>query len=320
MHIRLGETEQARNALQTIREIAPNASAAIVLLAELDVRTGRYPDAIPALEDLARRQPSVAVVDLLGQAYYGERRYEEATAAFRSFAGAVAGDRRAHFMLGQSLLAEGKVEEARKPLQESLRLDPAYVEPLNMLATLDAQSGRLGQAVDRVQLQMEQIDPTGGHYFSLGMLYLASNQMDHAETALLKAVELQPDMNAAYGQLVGIYVASNRAEEAIVSLERALEHDPDNLSVMMLKASVQHVTNDKGGAQDTYEPKRRTTRTSRIPSAGYSTNVVATKGPWDSSRSPRYHAPIVPRSCITSASHTTASENFKNALKLSTRR
>ena len=141
MHIRLGETEQARNALQTIREIAPNASAAIVLLAELDVRTGRYPDAIPALGDLARRQPSVAIVDLLGQAYYGERRYEEATAVFRSFAGAVVGDRRAHFLLGQSLVAEGKVEEARNPLQESLRLDPAYVEPLNMLATLDAQNG-----------------------------------------------------------------------------------------------------------------------------------------------------------------------------------
>ena len=77
--------------------------------------------------------------------------------------------------------------------------------------------------------------------------------MDHAETALLKAVELQPDLNAAYGQLVGIYVASNRADEAIVSLERALEHDPDNVSVMMLKGSVQHVTNDEGGAQDTYE-------------------------------------------------------------------
>ena len=252
MHIRLGETEQARTALETIGELAPSA-AATILLAELDVRTGRYDDAIPTLEDLARRQPSLAVFDLLGQAYAGERRYQEATAAFRIFANAAPTNHKAHFMLGRSLVAEGKVEEARTHFLESLRLVPAYVEPLNMLATLDARQGRLGRAVDRVQRQMEQIDPTGGHYFSLARLYLASNQTDHAETALRKAVELQPDLNAAYGQLVGIFLASDRIAEALVSLERGLEHDPDSVPVMMLKGSVQHATNDVAGAQDTYE-------------------------------------------------------------------
>ena len=141
MHIRLGETEQARTALQTIRELAPNSSAAVILVAELDVRSGRYPDAISALQDLASRQPSSTVFDLLGQAYSGEQRHQEATAAFRTFAEAAPGNRRAHFLLGRSLVAEGKGKEARTPLQESLRLDPAYVEPLSMLARLDAQRG-----------------------------------------------------------------------------------------------------------------------------------------------------------------------------------
>ena len=86
MHIRLGETEQARTALQKIRELVPNSPAAIILLAELDVRSGHYTDAIAALQDLTRKQPSSAVFDLLGQAYGGEQRHEEATAAFRTFA------------------------------------------------------------------------------------------------------------------------------------------------------------------------------------------------------------------------------------------
>ncbi len=253
MHIRLGETEQARTALQTIRELAPNSAAATILLAELNVRTGRYGDALPTLEDLARTQPSLAVFDLLGQAYTGEQRYQEATAAFRAFAEAAPRNRRAHFLFGRSLVAEGKVEEGKTHFRESLRLDPAYVEPLNMLATLEAQQGRLGRALDTVQRQIEQIAPTGGHYFSLGQLYLASNQLNHAETALLKAIELQPDLNAAYGQLTAIFVADNRADEALISLQRGLERDPDNLSIMMLKGSVQHVTNNLGAAQDTYE-------------------------------------------------------------------
>ena len=253
MHIRLGETEQARTALQTIRELAPNSSAAVILLAELDVRSGRYPDAIPALQDLARRQPSSAVFDLLGQAYGGERRHQEATAAFRTFAEAAPDNRRAHFLLGRSLVAEGKGKEARTPLQESLRLDPAYVEPLSMLARLDAQRGLFGRAVDRVQRQMKEIDPAGGHYFLLGQLYMASKQLDQAETALFKAVELQPDLNAAYAQLTSMLVDSNRADEALVSLQRRLEHDPENVSIMMLKGMVQQVSNQVGAAQDTYE-------------------------------------------------------------------
>jgi len=60
-------------------------------------------------------------------------------------------------------------------------------------------------------------------------------------------------LNVAYGQLTAIFVAGDRADEALLSLQRGLERDPDNLSIMMLKGSVQQVTNDLGAAQDTYE-------------------------------------------------------------------
>ena len=87
----------------------------------------------------------------------------------------------------------------------------------------------------------------------LGQLYIASKQPDEAETALFKAVELQPDLNAAYAQLTNMLVASNRADEALVSLQRRLEHDPENVTIMMLKAMVQHRSNEVGTAQETYE-------------------------------------------------------------------
>jgi len=53
-------------------------------------------------------------------------------------------------------------------------------------------------------------------------------------------------LNVAYGQLTAIFVAGDRADEALLSLQRGLERDPDNLSIMMLKGSVQQVTNDLG--------------------------------------------------------------------------
>ena len=191
MNIRLGETELARTALETMLDKAPHTPAAIVLLAELDIREGHYPDAIQALAELAHRPPLLAVFDLLGQAYAGERRYEEATATFRSFAEAAPENRRAHYLLRTSLAAEGKGREAK--------------------------------------------------------------QLGRAETALYEAVELQPDLNAAYAQLAGLLVTSDRADEAIATIERSLEENPDNVSIMMLKGMVQQVSDQVDAAQDTYE-------------------------------------------------------------------
>ncbi len=122
-----------------------------------------------------------------------------------------------------------------------------------MMARLDVRQGRFGRALDRVQRQMKETDPTGSHHFLLAQLYMATKQLDYAETALLKAVELQPDLYAAYAHLTSIFVASNRADEALVSLQRRLEQDPENVSIMMLKGTVQQVSNQVPAAQDTYE-------------------------------------------------------------------
>ena len=253
MHMRVAEIEQARGELETVLELAPNSPTAAMLLSELNIRTGRFHAAIPPLEDLARRQPTGLVYDLLGQAYIGEKKYPEATEAFRKYAEIAPEDAKAFHELGRSLAAQGQTTEAVKQFRQALRLDPAYVEPLAMLATLDARQNRLGRALETVQAQMAKIEATGRHHFLLGQLYRASNQIDKAEQSFKKAVELQPDLNAAYAQLASIYVTTNRQDEAIASLERGLEQDPENVPVMMLKGMVQHQKADLGAAQETYE-------------------------------------------------------------------
>jgi len=253
MHMRVGEIEQARASLETVIEIAPNSPSATLLLAELNIRTGRASLAVEPLQDLAERQPTPITFKLLGQAFLTEKNFEKAADAFREYVALAPTDAEAYHELGTSLVALNRSAEAIKQFRESLSLDPNYVEPLAMLATLDAQQQRFARAIATVRSQMDQIDPTGRHHFLLGQLYRASNQLDQAEDAFTKAVELQPDLNAAYAQLAAIYSSSNRQAEAIAALERGLEHDPENVPVMMLKGMVQHQTADIGAAQSTYE-------------------------------------------------------------------
>lgn len=253
MHVRVGEMTQARTQLQKLIELAPNSSGAILMLAELDVNTGEQKSAIGPLEELISRQPSPIAYDLLGRAYLQEREFPKAAAAFEKYAEMAPRQARAHHFLGASLAGEGKLKEAVIELEEALRLDPKYVEPLALIATIDARQQRLGAALARVRRQIDKIEPTGRHEFLLGQFYMASNQLDNALTAYQKAVEIDPNLSAAYAQLSAIYVRIGQTEKALAELEKGLQRNPENVSVMMLKGMLQQQKGAVETAQLTYE-------------------------------------------------------------------
>ncbi|MGH9392159.1 MAG: tetratricopeptide repeat protein, partial [Vicinamibacteria bacterium] len=255
LHVRVGEVEQAKSRLLTVVELAPNSPSAVLLLSELQINSREAAKAIPPLQDLSQRQPSPLGFELLGKAYLQEQKFPEATASFTRFTELAPSEPRAHLMLGTSLAGEGKMRESVRELESALEMNPGYVEPLALLAAIDARQQRLGSALKRVQDQIAKIGTgaTGQHQFLLGQLYAASNQSDFAEASYRKAVELDPNLNAAYAQLAQIYVRTNRTDEALVEMDKGLERNPKNVPVMMLKGMLQH---QKGAVEDaalTYE-------------------------------------------------------------------
>jgi tetratricopeptide (TPR) repeat protein len=253
LHIRVGEIEQAKSRLATVVELAPNSPSAVLLLSELQINSREAAKAIAPLEDLASRQPSALAFELLGKAYMQEKKFAQATPAFTRFSELAPSEPRAHFMMGTSLAAEGKIPGSVRELEKALEMNPSYVEPLALLASIDARQQRLGSALKRVQDQMAKIEVTGQHQFLLGQLHAASNQMDYAEAAYKKAVELDPNLNAAYAQLASIYVQTNRTDAALAEMEKGLEHNPKNVPVMMMKGMLQHQKGSVEDAQLTYE-------------------------------------------------------------------
>jgi tetratricopeptide (TPR) repeat protein len=253
LHIRVGEIEQAKDRLGTVVQLAPNSPSAVLLLSELQINSREAAKAVAPLEDLTKRQPSALAFELLGKAYLQDQKFSQATAAFSRFTELAPSEPRSHFLLGSSLAAEGKIPEGVRAFEKSLVMDPTYVEPLALLSSIDARQQRLGAAVKRVQDQMAKIEPTGQHHFLLGQLYAASNQSDSAEAAYLKAVEVDPNLNAGYAQLAQIYVRTNRTEEALAEMEKGLSHNPKNVPVMMMKGMLQHQKGAIEDAQTTYE-------------------------------------------------------------------
>jgi tetratricopeptide (TPR) repeat protein len=253
MHMRVGEYEQAKSRLETVVGLAPDSPSAILLLAELNINSRQADLAIGPLEDLIQRQPTSFAFELLGKAYFQKQNYARSTQAFQKSVELLPTEPRVHHLLGASLAAEGKPRDGMRELEKALELDPRYVEPLALIASIEARQQRLGAATARVKDQMAKIEPTGQHHYLLGQLYTASNQSDFAEAEYRKAVEVDPNLNAAYGQLARIYVQANRIDQALTELDRGLEHNPKNVSVMMLKGMLQHQKGSVDDAATTYE-------------------------------------------------------------------
>ena len=253
-HLLVGEIEQAKLVLQQLAELAPSSVQPVILLAELRMRTGEVDLAVQNLESLIEREPRVIrAYQLLGTAYLGKQNAAQAEVVSRKYVELAPNDSRAHHLLGMSLQAQRRLAEAQREFEASLLLSPDYIEPLTQLASLAWRQGRQDAALARLRQQIALVPSSGPHYHLLGQLYTALGDVKQAETAFLKAVELEPSLVGAYGQLASLYVSSNQHGEALAKMEEALESNPDNPSVLMLAGMLYQETGDLPQAQERYE-------------------------------------------------------------------
>ena len=106
--------------------LAPGFAEAVLLLAELNIKSGALQPATEDLERFLARQPNAhAALVLLGQAYLARREPVRATEVYGRLAALAPKDPRAVHLVGVGLLAQGKRAEGRKELEAALALAPA---------------------------------------------------------------------------------------------------------------------------------------------------------------------------------------------------
>jgi len=253
-HLRIGEVAQAKTQLQEVKTLAPDAVEPILLLAELRMRTGEVDLAIQDLESLVENRPRAAVAyQVLAAAYLQKRNVPKAVEASQKVVELLPNDARGRYLLGASLLAQGQTTAAKRQLEAALSLSPEYVEPLVQLASLDFREGRRDDGIERVKKQIAVVPQSGAHQYVLGQMYAALGDLKQAEAAYLKAVELEPTLIAAYGELAVLFARAGRADEALARMEDAVAANPTNVQVLMLLGTLHEMKGDVPKAQQTYE-------------------------------------------------------------------
>lgn len=152
---------------------------------------------------------------------------QQAEARYRSAVAQSPGDAAAHFMLGNTLAAQGRRHEAIECYRAALRLRREFPEASANLGTALKEEGRLEEAIpcyeDAIRLRPELMEA----HFNLGLVFQERGEFGQAMACYEAAVRLRPELPELQYSLGYLYANADRREEALVCFRNALTQDPE---------------------------------------------------------------------------------------------
>ncbi len=226
-------------------EDLPQRPNAVLLLADCNVRLGKYKIVIESLSPLADADPNNRTVAfLLGSALLSDGQLSRGQQLIdRVFHDEDSAE--AHLLLGSTLLLADDGHGAIKELKRAIELDPK-------LPTLHAWYGRAlmrmgdsasAKAAFHVELETNPNDFDANLF--TGVLFRQDKQHDEAMQFLNRAIRLRPRDQYARYHLAAVYVALGKPKDALPLLEGVAKEFSEFSEARVLLASVYYRLNRK---------------------------------------------------------------------------
>jgi tetratricopeptide (TPR) repeat protein len=128
----------------------------------------------------------------------------------------------------EKLLLEDRFHEARKVVEQALRLAPNHGAAVHILGVIEMESGNLEEAA-RLIKRTTELEPTAHDpFFFLGLTYVALRRLEEAVAAFRSALALKPDLRSVMRPLAETLEALGRNDEAREIIHRHLALEPDD--------------------------------------------------------------------------------------------
>jgi tetratricopeptide (TPR) repeat protein len=237
-------------------EQAPFYADAVLLAAELNLDGGNAAGAIESLEKLLAAQPGVVNgYVILGRAYLSSSKRDlgKALQVFRKMETVAPKDPRAPYLIGVVLAAQGDMAEANRHFERSLAMAPGFVDPLIALVGQDMRANRADAALARVQKQIAAAPNASRLHYVLGEVQRTRRDFAAAETAYVRALELEPGLVAPYIELGRLYLTQQKEDQALAKFEQAARVNSADVVSRMMAAQIYMRRQDSVKAKATYE-------------------------------------------------------------------
>ena len=253
-YLKNNNMNQAKVVLDQAISRNPNYADAILLLADINLRSGHGEAVIEPMTRLLKRNPELRSAALLLAAAYGSLdRFDDAAVVTGEQTRLAPRDPQAQMALGLTLRQAKRNDEARQAFEKAAELAPDSLWPVDQLVQLDLLEKHFDAARQRIHRQFQKMPDSPVAHFFEGKILAAEEKWDSAETELQKTLQLDPNLSNAYDLLVQTYLATNRLPQAVNQLQAQLSKNPNNASAIMTLALLYERTNDFAKARDAYE-------------------------------------------------------------------
>jgi tetratricopeptide (TPR) repeat protein len=260
-HYLLGTIMAMRNdpdsASQEFREVLklnPRAVPAQLQLAQLELRRGGAASSVQFAEQAVHNQPQNPIARLVlvkSLTAKGDlpRAQQELDKLLKDHPNASP----VHTQAGVLAMLKKDTAEARREFEKAYALDNKSLDALAGLVQLDANAGKIPDALKRIDAQREKTPKSSGLEVIAARTHIANHDAASTEAALRKAIEYDPNNLTAYAMLGQVYLSQKKMDQALVEFDSITKQQPKNIAAHTMLGMILQVQGKNTEAQKKYE-------------------------------------------------------------------
>ncbi|MBI3313989.1 MAG: tetratricopeptide repeat protein [Candidatus Omnitrophica bacterium] len=249
VYVKLGQDEEALQALTEARKLSPNNGRIYYDLGLLYWKLGKPDEAIRSLEQAVSRFSKTSdkvfraqCLKLLGGVYFKQKNYNAAYENWYSASVLDPEDVEVKTNLAAVYIERGQLDDAIKIFLDVMEIDAGNPQIAGNLGSAYFRKKEYLKAVQYLEMALELLKKkqtaSGGMllvspydlYERLGHSYLAMKQVDKAAANFQAACQIKPDVSC-FKRIAQIYFESQRWEDCIRALQQSLAIEKNEANV-----------------------------------------------------------------------------------------
>ncbi len=229
------QPQESLAAYQKVAELDPANSDAQLGIARMAERSGNAPAAEQQYLKLAAAGNNDSIERLIGL-YLKQKRFSDAETWLRKYLTANPQNTAAQLQLGKLQAAEGKTQEALATLEPLYKASPDP-KVARDLANLYLETKQYPAAADLLRPLVAQNPKDAQLHLDYGTALMHQLNYPEAQTVLLKAVQLDPNLTQAYSDLAYAADQNKNYQLTIRALDALAKITPETPGTLFLRAT-----------------------------------------------------------------------------------
>lgn len=142
-------------------------------------------------------------------------------------------------LVGAGYGASNRLDDAVRLSNKAIQLDSDCEHAYYNLGMVAQTRGDLDKALDYYKKATACTDADGMDWFAVGSVDLAQGHQDEAKAALLKAVDVSPNLYQPHWNLASVYYSLHQMDDCIRECKKVVELAPDSVEGQKAKRNLQ---------------------------------------------------------------------------------